>query len=86
MRRQSRGCAAIETNRNYPLAHLWLAAALAHLGRLSEARSAAQAGLALNPTFTIARARAAPPSDNPIYLAQRERIYDGMRKAGVPEG
>jgi tetratricopeptide (TPR) repeat protein len=77
---------ATETNRNYPLAHLWLAAALAHLGRLSEARSAAQAGLALNPTFTIARVRAAPLSDNPIYLAQRERIYDGMRKAGVPEG
>ena len=28
---------AIETNRNYPNAHLWLAAALAHLGQLSEA-------------------------------------------------
>ena len=26
------------------------------------------------------------PSDNPTYLAQRERIFDGMRKAGVPEG
>jgi hypothetical protein len=48
--------------------------------------SAAQEGLALNPTFTITRARAAPPSDNPIYLAQRERIYEGMRKARVPEG
>ena len=23
--------------------------------------------------------------DNPTYLARRERIYDGMRQAGVPE-
>ena len=26
-----------------------------------------------------------PQSDNPTYLAQRERIIEGMRKAGVPE-
>ena len=77
---------AIEANRNYPMAHLWLAAALAHLGRLTEARAAAQAGLALHPSFTIARLRAGASSDNPIYLAQRERLLDGMRKAGVPEG
>jgi TolB-like protein/Flp pilus assembly protein TadD len=75
----------IETNRNLPIAHFYLAAALAHLGRMNEAQAAAQAGIALNPSFTIARWRAAPPSDNPTYLAQRERIYDGMRKAGVPE-
>jgi hypothetical protein len=24
--------------------------------------------------------------DNPTYLAKRERIYEGMRMAGVPEG
>jgi len=72
-------------NRNYPLAHFWLAAALAHLGRLDDARAASQAGLATNPTFTIARNRAGATSDNPTYLAQRERLLDGMRKAGVPE-
>ena len=49
---------AIEANRNYPPAHFELAAALAQLGRLDEARSAVKAGLALNPTFTISRARA----------------------------
>ena len=76
---------AVEINRNYPMAHFYLAAALAHLGRHDEARAAAQAGLALNPTFTISRFRATAPSDNPTFLAQRERIYDGMRKAGVPE-
>jgi TolB-like protein/class 3 adenylate cyclase len=77
---------AIEANRNYPLAHFWLAAALAQLGRLDEARQAVQPGLALAPGFTIARYRAGVQTDNPTYLAQRERIIEGMRKAGVPEG
>ena len=43
---------SIEANRNYPLAHFHLAAALALLGQLDEARAAAQAGLALDPGFT----------------------------------
>jgi TolB-like protein/tetratricopeptide (TPR) repeat protein len=77
---------SIEMNRNYPLPHFLLAAALAHLGRLEEARSAVQAGLALHPAFTLRRYRTNPYSDNPTYLAQREPIYEGMRKAGVPEG
>jgi hypothetical protein len=53
---------------------------------VSDARTATQTGLALDPTFTIHRYRAGASSDNPVYLAQRERIYKGMRKAGVPEG
>jgi tetratricopeptide (TPR) repeat protein len=77
---------SVEMNRNFPLAHFYLAAALAHLDRLDEARSAVQAGLALDPNFTISRFRARASSDNSIYLTQRERIRDGMRKAGLPEG
>jgi TolB-like protein len=77
---------SMEINQNYPLAHFYLAVALANLGRLEEANSEVQTGLALDPTFTIARFRSGASSDNEIYLAQRERIYDGMRKAGVPEG
>ena len=76
---------AIETNRNFPIAHFSLGAALAQLGRLAEARPAVKSGLALDPTFTVARFRSGGSSDNPIYLAQRERIYAGMREAGVPE-
>ena len=78
---------AIEANRNFPPAYFWLAVALAQLGRLDEARAAVKAGLALNPAFTIARARAARTamSDNPAYLAQLEPILEGLRKAGVPE-
>ena len=77
----------IEANRNHPPAYFSLAAALAHLGRLDEARSAVKAGLALNPTFTLSRARAlwAARSDDPTYLAQLEPVFDGMRKAGLPE-
>jgi TolB-like protein len=78
---------AIEANRNFPNGHFQLAAALAQLGRVDEAHSAVNAGLALSPTFTISRARAARTarSDDPTYLAGVERILDGMRKAGVPE-
>ena len=76
---------SIEANRNNPVSHFHLAAARAHLGRMSEAQAAAKAGLALNPTFTIRRLRVSAFSDNPVYLGQRERVYEGMRKAGVPE-
>jgi hypothetical protein len=44
-----------------------------------------QAGLALNPGFTVHRFRAGAPSDNPAFLAGREHIYEGLRMAGVPE-
>jgi TolB-like protein len=77
---------SIEANRNYPLAHFGHAAALALLGSLDQARAAAKAGLALDPSFTIRRFRDGASSDNPTFLAQRERLYQGMRMAGVPEG
>ena len=67
------------------MSHLYLAAVLARLGRLPEARSEAQAGLTINPNFAISRFRAAVSNDNPTFLAGRDRFIDGMRKAGVPE-
>jgi TolB-like protein len=78
---------AIEANRNYPRAYFGLAAALARLGRIDEAQSAVKAGLALNPTYTISRARAlwTAWSDHPTYLAKLEPILEGMGRAGVPE-
>ena len=64
-----------------------MGAALAALARLDEARSAVAAGLALNPSFSIARARAAwlAASDDPTYQAQSESALSLFRKAGVPE-
>ncbi len=78
---------AIEANRNYPHQYFAMSATLAQLGRLDEARSAINAGLALNPSFSISRFRAnlAERSDDPTHLAQLEPILEGMRKAGVPE-
>jgi TolB-like protein/class 3 adenylate cyclase/Tfp pilus assembly protein PilF len=77
---------SIDANRNFPYTHFILAAALSLLGTLDEARTAAKAGLALDPSFTIRRLRAVVSSDNATYLAGRERLYEGMRMAGVPEG
>jgi len=78
---------AIEANRNFPHPHFVLGVALALLGRLDEAHSAVKAGLALNPAFSISRARAnfTTMSDDPTHLAQLERLLEGLRKAGVPE-
>ena len=78
---------SIEANRNFPYIYFVLGAALAQLGRLDEARSAIAAGIALIPTFTVARFGATwtAMSDDPTYRSQLEPILEGMRKAGVPE-
>ncbi|WP_249164095.1 winged helix-turn-helix domain-containing protein [Bradyrhizobium jicamae] len=78
---------SIEANPNYTLSHFHLAGALAMTGDLREARSSADTGLALDPGFTIHRHRMnAWVRATPVWLARRERFYDGMRMAGVPEG
>ena len=77
---------AKELNPNYPTGRFNMAATLVELGRLDEARAEVQAGLALNPGFTLRRYREGAQSDNPVFLKGRERIIEDMRKAGVPEG
>jgi len=77
---------SIEANRNFPFTHFFLAAVLASLGELDEARAAVQAGLSLDAGFTIRRYREGAPRINPTYLARRERVCEGMRLAGLPEG
>ena len=77
---------SIEANRNFPFSHFYLAAALAHLGQLPEARSEVHAGLALFPSFTIARLRSIfGNSDLPAVRTGRQRLVEGLRKAGVAE-
>jgi tetratricopeptide (TPR) repeat protein len=76
---------AIEANPNLPMSHFLFAAASARLGRMEEAHDTLRAGLELNSRFTIARFRSQTFSDNPVYLAGRERMYEGLRKAGLPE-
>ena len=77
---------SVSRNSKFSMAHFHLGSALAHLGRIEEARAAAAAGLAIDPTFNVASFRAAQITDDPYYLAWRERVIEGMQKAGVPEG
>jgi hypothetical protein len=72
-------------NPRQAMAHFFLASALALAGRMAEAAQARDAGLKLDPNFSVAKFRDDQRSD-PVYLQQRERVYDGLRKAGVPEG
>jgi len=76
---------SVELNARWPFSHFVLASALARAGLLAEAAEAAEAGLRLAPQFTIGKLRAQVVGTNPIYLAQRERLYEDMRVAGVPE-
>jgi len=76
---------SLEANRNHALSYFHFAAALALVGDLKEARSIAEAGLALDLGFTIRRYRINAKGNNPTYLAKRELFYKGMRLAGVPE-
>ena len=75
---------SLDANRNNLWAHFHAAACLAHLGRLDEARREVEAGLIVDPKFTIKRLRAGLESDHGEYMVQRERIAEGTRKAGVP--
>jgi TolB-like protein/Tfp pilus assembly protein PilF len=79
---------SIEANPNQALSHFHLAGVLAVAGDIKEARSSAEAGLALDPDFTIRRYRinAFFLSDSPGWLARCEHFCEGMRLAGVPEG
>jgi TolB-like protein/tetratricopeptide (TPR) repeat protein len=77
---------SIETNRNIaPFVHFYLAAALAHLGRIEDARTSVLAGLALDPNFSLVQFHVSSPTDHPTCLVQRARIAHGLRKAGLPQ-
>jgi len=65
--------------------HIYLAAALARVGRIDEVRIAANVGMSSDPSFTIRRYQDGAPSDNPIFVGGRERVYEGVRRAGIPE-
>jgi TolB-like protein/tetratricopeptide (TPR) repeat protein len=74
-----------------PYSHVVLVAALALAGNDAEAREALQRYLALpftGPVKTIAAIRAyyTGMRGDPRFVQMNERAYDGLRKAGMPEG
>ncbi|HLZ00794.1 MAG TPA: adenylate/guanylate cyclase domain-containing protein [Bradyrhizobium sp.] len=77
---------AIGLSPNYSLAHLCLAAAHGMQGRADEACAALANYLGTGPSArTISELQLLRTSKNPAYLAQCERMYEGLRKAGMPE-
>jgi TolB-like protein/DNA-binding winged helix-turn-helix (wHTH) protein/Tfp pilus assembly protein PilF len=76
---------AVDTGTPVALHQAYLASALA----LVEREQAASEALALfreaKPAATIARLRGAAYSTAPDFVAQRERLYTGLRLAGLPD-
>ena len=72
---------AIEMNPRFSILHLWLAAPLARLGRIDEARAAAARLLALDPAFSIGRWSAAVGIAPTII----DEVTDALRLAGLPD-
>ena len=68
---------------NMSQGHIWLAANLAQLGRLDEARAEAAEVLRIDPKYTI------DGTQRRLALFKRpedaEHLFDGLRKAGLPE-
>jgi adenylate cyclase len=64
-----------------------LAIAYAWAGHQEEAEKAVAELRKINPNLTVKMAKAdgAPWSDDPTFKAQAARIFEGLRKAGVPE-
>jgi adenylate cyclase len=79
-------CKAIALQPDYPLAHLFLAAAHGMQGRIHEASAALADYLRTGPfARTIIQLQSLRISKHPAYLAQSERLYEGLRRAGMPE-
>jgi tetratricopeptide (TPR) repeat protein len=76
---------AVANNPEFPAASGYLAAALALSGKATEARGQLNRYLSLRDAHvrTIAGWRTMAYSEDPAYLALRERIYKGLRKAGM---
>jgi hypothetical protein len=64
------------------ITQLWLAAAYAQLDRLGEARAAADEVRRIEPDFAIERWKLTAVYKRP---EDSERLFDGIRKAGLPD-
>ena len=73
---------AIEFNPNFPDAHGTLAAAAAHLGRMTDAKAGLDGYVRLLPGLTLDDPRLTRPFRRP---EDRERFLSGLLKAGLPD-
>jgi hypothetical protein len=77
---------AAASNPQYGAPLIYLAAANAWAGHIKEAREAATQLQKLSPGFTVQKSAGSHWSDDPTFNAQQQRITEGLRKAGLPEG
>ena len=70
---------------DHSVTHSWVASAAANLGEAETARAAIAEFRRLLPQYTIASFRAEKLCSNATCESQRERYYEGLRKAGLPE-
>lgn len=75
---------AVEGKPRSAFGHLFLARALGVSGRIAEAQAQMAQLQQLRPGFTLSRFRAVEPSDAAPFRMQREHVYEGLRKAGMP--
>jgi len=80
------GKQAAEANPKLPGAFGLQSTALALLGREAEARAAVAMLQQVAPGLTVTGVKGLFRSDNLEYNRLMERYYDGLRKAGLPEG
>jgi adenylate cyclase len=76
---------AIDTDSPVALHQVYYMSALALAGRVEEARLALAQFRKERPSMTIGRLQASARSVNPIFAQHRERMYSGLRIAGLPE-
>jgi adenylate cyclase len=78
---------SIAAYRNATPTYLYLAAALALHGQAADGHEVLMSYFSLpaTRTKTVAALKAQTVSRNPRFLAMRERLYQGLRKAGMPE-
>lgn len=75
----------IAANRDHAHNYAVLASALAHLGRMDEAKAALADFVRVQPGITVARYRQVSTSNEPVALKTYERLMSGLAKAGLPE-
>jgi adenylate cyclase len=76
---------SIAARPHYSISYAWLAAAAANVGDIATAREAIAEFQRLQPDYTLATFRAEKHGDNPVFLKQRERFYQGLQLAGLRE-
>jgi tetratricopeptide (TPR) repeat protein len=75
----------IAANRDHAHNHAVMAAALAHLGRMDEAKAALREFQRVQPGITVARYRQTSTANEPVAVKTYARLMAGLAKAGLPE-